>query len=315
MVPPPLHGPYLMGKRLGKGTYGQVFAATRSGSTDRFAMKQIQFHMTDEYLHLFFREISILKSLSHHPGIIKIIDIVVPNKKGTIFLVTELMDSDLRGFVKKMYPDRRVPVPTTRFLFTQIVSAVAFCHSNHVWHRDLKPHNILIDWTSRRIKLSDFGLAKNVTGRLFGPNAKLTHEIVTLWYRAPEVILGSSDYDGSIDVWSLGSILFELYAGKSLFDSKTEIATLMRIFALVGTPTEENCPGCSAWANFSTSFPAWPHQDSTERFKELCSDVPDILPELVSQMLNINGQKRPSPHDLLANEWIGGRQSMANVLN
>ena len=297
--------PYTLGRRLGKGTYGQVFEGFKEGASMAFALKQIPYHVTGDFLHLFFREISILKSLDH-PGIVKVVDVVVSNNQDHIYIVTPLMDSDLRAYVKQNFADRKVPLDKTRKIFAQLVNAVAYTHSMLVWHRDLKPHNILIDWETCGIKIADFGLAKNVTSRLIGKKAPLTHEIVTLWYRAPEVILGCSSYDGSIDVWSMGTILFELVAGCSLISSNTEVGTLMEIFELVGTPSEEITPGCSSWSDFSPAFPKWSSVGSLERIAVKCPGAPFEIVELIDAMIRINGSSRITCSELKKNTWICG---------
>ena len=299
-------GQYTLGRRLGKGTYGQVFEGLKEGSSKSFALKQISYHVTGDFLHLFFREISILKSLNH-PGIVEIVDVIVPHNRDHIIIVTPLMDSDLRAFVKQKYStDRRVPIDVTRKIFAQLVDAVAYCHSVHVWHRDLKPHNVLINWETCTIKIADFGLAKNVTCRLLPPKNPLTHEIVTLGYRAPEVILGCSSYDESIDVWSLGTILFELLAGEPFISSKTEIGTLMEIFEIVGTPSEALIPGCSTWTNFSTEFPKWTPKGSVDRIAVRCAHVPLEIIDVIESMIRIDPKSRISSNQLKNHGWISG---------
>jgi len=305
MVVPVQGCPYILGRRLGKGTYGQVFEGLREGCTKPFALKQIPYHVTGDFLNLFFREISILKSLNHN-GIIEVVDVVIPRNKDHIIIVTPLMDSDLRNYVKQRFPDRKVPIHVTQKIFSQLVDAVAYCHAMHVWHRDLKPHNILIMWETLQIKIADFGLAKNVTSRLIDSKPPLTHEIVTLWYRAPEVILGCSNYDGSIDVWSMGTILFELLAGCSLISSKTEVGTLMEIFELVGTPSEELIPGCSQWPNLSVDFPRWFPEGAAERLAMKCPSVPFEIVCLIESMIRIDSKSRIACHDLKKNVWISG---------
>jgi serine/threonine protein kinase len=294
---------YTIKRRLGKGTYGQVFEVSRAGQ--RFAMKNIHYSPTDEYLNLFFREISILKSLNH-PGIIEILDVVTPSQnKSFVSLISALMDSDLKTYVRQNFQDRKLPMDILQPVFSQIVHAVAYCHAQCVWHRDLKPHNILINWKTNEIKLADFGLAKFIVSRDLNAKNNLTHEIQTLWYRAVEVLLGNNHYDQSVDIWSIGTVLFELYAGKPLFPAQSEVAVLMQIFSLMGTPTESNCPGCSGWASYSSLFPAWSEQGARDRIIQRCNREEDrIIPELIFWMLQINPEMRPSAATLTKQEWI-----------
>lgn len=295
-------GSYMVTRRLGKGTYGQCFAAVgRDGVS--VALKKIPYDSFDEYLHLFFREISILKSLSH-PGVVRVMDVFAPNTVEQIYIVMELMTSDLRAYVKHSYADRRVPLDTAQLIFSQMVSAVGYCHSRNVWHRDLKPQNILIDWESTRIKIADFGLAKNVSWRQIPSKVPLTHEIVTLWYRAPEVILGCSTYTSAIDVYSMGTVLFELLAGKSMLTSSTEVGTLIDLFSLLGTPCEDICPGCSAWTYFSDAFPRWSSEGALERIGNKLPPVPNQVIEIIESMVRINALNRVTCNELLTNSFI-----------
>ena len=310
VLPPvcdPTVGQYGLSARLGRGTYGEVFSAVDKVTNEKFAVKQIQYKVAQEYLFLFFREVSILKSL-HFFSILTIHDILCPADRDCVWLVTPLMDSDLRAFVKATYPERRVPVDALRSIMYQIVAGVSYCHSLHVLHRDLKPQNVLIDKNTMRIRIADFGLAKSVVNRLCTRNAEVaqTHDIVTLWYRAPEVILGASHYGAEIDVWSLGVILLELYSGKTPFDGQSEVDTLIKVFSLVGTPTVDNCPKCNQWANYSGRFPKWSSTDALSRIVEKDGSAPPFLPVLVEQALRINPDSRITAEDFLSHAWFRG---------
>ena len=134
------------------------------------------------------------------------------------------------------------------FLF-QLLSGIEYCHLHRVLHRDLKPQNLLIN-REGKLKLADFGLA-----RAFGiPVRSYTHEVVTLWYRAPDVLLGSRQYSTPVDMWSVGCILAEMVTGRPLFMGNSEDTQLEIIFNEMGTPTEESLPGV-------THLPKWSEPD------------------------------------------------------
>jgi len=188
---------YVKVDKLGEGTYGIVYKAKNKETGEIVALKRIRLESVDEGVPCTaIREISLLKELNH-PNIVRLYDVIHSEKKLT--LVFEYLDQDL----KKYLDDCRGEIPlalTKSFLF-QLLKGVAFCHEHKVLHRDLKPQNLLIN-RKGELKLADFGLA-----RAFGiPVRSYSHEVVTLWYRPPDVLLGSRKYSTPIDIWSAGCI-------------------------------------------------------------------------------------------------------------
>merc|ERR1719311_664502 len=135
----------------------------------------------------------------------------------------------------------------------QLLKGMEFCHANRIIHRDLKPQNLLIDRSNQRLKIADFGLA-----RAFSlPVPVYTHEVVTVWYRPLEILLGSKLYSIPVDIWGVGCILAEMATGAPLFPGDSEIDTAFKIFQKLGTPTEAMWPGLSELPDFKPSFPMW----------------------------------------------------------
>merc|ERR550514_466978 len=134
----------------------------------------------------------------------------------------------------------------------QLCNGIEFCHASRILHRDIKPQNLLID-NRMRLKIADFGLA-----RAFSlPVPKYTHEVVTVWYRPPEILLGSALYSVPVDLWSIGCVLAEMATGAPLFAGDSEIDTIFKIFQKLGTPTEAMWPGVSELPDFKPTFPKW----------------------------------------------------------
>lgn len=154
----------------------------------------------------------------------------------------------------------------------QLMQGLAFCHHRRVIHRDLKPQNLLID-RAGYIKIGDFGLARSITL----PVRVYTHEVITLWYRSPEILLGTDYYGPSVDLWSLGCIFAEMLTKRALFSGDSEIDQLYRIFRVLGTPTESLWPSMIHLADFKSSFPKWKQQDLSELLPEFSSDVIDLI--------------------------------------
>lgn len=168
-------------------------------------------------------------------------DVIHTEKKLT--LVFEYLDSDLKKFLDTFSGD--IDLPTIKHLMYQLLTGIAYCHEHRVLHRDLKPQNLLIN-KKLELKLADFGLA-----RAFGiPVRSYSHEVVTLWYRSPDVLMGSRHYSTSIDLWSAGCIMAEMATGRPLFPGSSIKDQLIKIFKILGSPSEGSWPGMSELPDF-----------------------------------------------------------------
>lgn len=168
-------------------------------------------------------------------------------------------------------------------LMFQVLSALSFCHSRRIMHRDVKPQRFRVT-TLGRVKLGGF-----VLGRSFNlPLGALTPEVVTLWYRAPELLLGTNAearpvYGPGIDVWAAGCLFAELCTKRPLFPSDSEIDTLFRQFRTLGTPNDECWRGCRGLPNFQTAFPTWPlRTDWTQLVPGTDAQAADLLRQMLS---------------------------------
>eukprot|EP01088_Endostelium_zonatum_P015848 TRINITY_DN4052_c0_g1_i1.p1 TRINITY_DN4052_c0_g1~~TRINITY_DN4052_c0_g1_i1.p1 ORF type:complete len:352 (+),score=71.40 TRINITY_DN4052_c0_g1_i1:217-1272(+) len=222
-------------KEVGSGTYAVVYKAKNVETDKIYALKVIRMDESGDEGVPFtvIREISLLKRLKH-PNIVRLHQVINTEKKG-MTLVFEYLYCDLK---KYMVQEKKIqPHEVKSFLF-QLLQGTAFCHKNHVLHRDLKPQNLLIN-KKGELKLADFGLA-----RFNGiPVARLSSQVVTLWYRAPDVLLGSHKYTSSIDIWAIGCIFAETITSRPLFRGSDDKDQVKAIFKKMGTPSEKTWPG------------------------------------------------------------------------
>lgn len=230
---------YQLIDKIGEGTYGVVYRANDLYTDTVVALKYIRLEIDDHSGGVpatAIREISILSHLEH-PNIVKLSDVLFIKKK--LILSFEFLQHDLRTLMDNLAPMPLDAFTIKSFLF-QLLQAMAYCHRYKILHRDLKPQNILIN-SDGVLKVADFGLARPFA--IFSPH-RYSYDVVTLWYRAPELLLGLEDYSNSVDIWSVGCIFAELVNHTPLFTGGNEYSQLKAILALLGTPTTyQEVPG------------------------------------------------------------------------
>jgi len=268
-------------EKIGEGTYGVVYRARDRNTGMTIALKKIRLEQEEEGVpSTAIREISLLKELDHN-NVVRLEDVVHSDKK--LYLVFEYLDLDLKKHMDS-HPTFGTDHRLVKYYLYQMLQGIAYCHSHRVLHRDLKPQNLLLDRQNNSLKLADFGLA-----RAFGiPVRAYTHEVVTLWYRAPEILLGAKHYSTPVDVWSLGCIFAEMINMKPLFPGDSEIDELFKIFRLLGTPNEQTWPGVSQFADFKDTFPKWDRVP----WRDMVPSLDQMGLDLLSQMLRYEPQHR-----------------------
>mmetsp|Transcript_6921 Transcript_6921/g.12272 ORF Transcript_6921/g.12272 Transcript_6921/m.12272 type:complete len:317 (-) Transcript_6921:190-1140(-) len=233
---------------LGEGTYGKVFKAFHRRTGDPVAMKKMKLDAEEEGVpSTAIREIALLKELTHD-NVVKLLDVFCSTNKLT--LVFEFVENDLKKYMKSKNL-MLTPQEIVKLSF-QLLKGLDFCHASRILHRDLKPQNLLVNGEGI-LKIADFGLARAYTV----PVPKYTHEVVTVWYRAPEILLGSAIYSIPVDVWSVGCVIGEMASGHPLFAGDSEIDTIFKVFQKLGTPTVDQWPGLKDMPEFKPSFPQW----------------------------------------------------------
>ncbi|XP_059649732.1 cell division control protein 2 homolog [Cornus florida] len=283
-------------EKIGQGSFGVVYKCRDFMTNATVALKRIFFRDEDEGVpSSVIREISLLKELDHG-NIIRLLD-VIKNGAG-VGLIFECMDLDLSKFIAS-YPEVAKDQQIIKLFLYQILCGVAYCHSHKILHRDLKPKNLLIDIDNKVLKIADFGLA-----RAFGvPLRTYTGKVVTLAYKAPEVLLGSN-YSTSVDVWAVGCIFAEMVTLRPLFCTESEITVLMDIFSLLGVPTEATWPGVTSLSRYIANIPAFPPQCTRNLGDEVAGLEPAGL-DLLSKMLCLDPSKRITASDALKHSYFG----------
>lgn len=241
-----------------------------------------------------------MKELKHE-NIVNLYDVIHTENK--LMLVFEFMDLDLKKYMDTRGERGMLEPPTIKSFMYQLMKGIAFCHENRVLHRDLKPQNLLIN-NKGMLKLADFGLA-----RAFGiPVNTFSNEVVTLWYRAPDVLLGSRTYNTSIDIWSAGCIMAEMYTGRPLFPGTTNEDQLQKIFRLMGTPSERSWPGISQFPEYKSNFTVYHTQD----IRNYLPQIDPVGLQLISSMLQMRPELRISAQQALAHPWFSDLPQVRN---
>lgn len=263
-------------KFIGEGQFATVYKARDKEKDVEVAIKKIKIgnmqEAQDGVNRTALREIKLLQEL-HHENVIALLDVY--GKDSSISLVFEIMESDL----EQILHERKIWLSFAHIksYILMTLKGLEYLHNNWILHRDLKPNNLLLD-RNNILKIADFGLA-----RTFGsPSRQYTHQVVTRWYRAPELLYGSRMYGTGVDMWAVGCILAELFKREPLFPGESDLDTLDRIVNVLGTPTEKNWPGVTELQDFVQFNEISTGQPFSEKFSALQQDAIDILESMLT---------------------------------
>jgi len=278
---------------LGEGSFGRVYKAIDKIHNTEVAMKKLKAaHSNDGLMCSTLREISVLKKLNN-PNIMSLYDIVYLPEDNQLYLILELMTCDLKKLIKT---NKTLSPCIYASIIAQILSGVRYCHERRIIHRDLKPENILVDESNFLVKITDFGLAKPFCI----PGRPMSLEIQTLYYKAPETLLGETKYCFGVDIWSIGCIFVEMLTGKILFQGDSEIGQIFKIFSVFGNPADTtnicDWPEVKNLPEFKQSFPNF-KKSGLRGLLQHCSDL--LLIDLLEKMLQVNPKNRYSADDCL----------------
>jgi len=276
--------------QVGEGTYGVVLRAKYRPTGQIVAIKRVKTEVNEGQgiASTTIREVSLLKAMSH-PNIITLHACIANSKH--IWLIFEYMEMDLKKYLESTNPSQ-LQIHT---MTVALLSGVNYCLANGIYHRDLKPQNILIN--DGKVKIADFGLGREV---LFNAAEPITPAVATLWYRCPELLLGAKVYGYGVDSWALGCIIGEFFNKKPLFHGNSEIEQLFDIFEHLGTPTEQTWKEFKLLKHYSDQFPRWKEKHISALLKDTaCAEVIDMI----GGLLKLDPRSRITPKTALKHNY------------
>ncbi|XP_016508954.1 cyclin-dependent kinase G-2 [Nicotiana tabacum] len=286
--------------KIDEGTYGVVYRARDKKTGEIVALKKVKMEKEREGFPLTsLREINILLSF-YHPAVVDVKEVVVGSKLDNIFMVMEYMEHDLKALMETM--KQRFTQSEVKCLMLQLLEGVKYLHDNWVLHRDLKTSNLLLN-NQGELKICDFGLARQYGS----PLKTYTQLVVTLWYRAPELLLGAKQYSTAIDMWSLGCIMAELLRKEPLFNGKSEVDQLNKIFRILGTPNETIWPGFSKLPGVKVNFVKHKYNLLRKEFPATSFMEPGLSDagfDLLNKLLTYDPDQRITAEAALNHEWF-----------
>ncbi|XP_053203432.1 serine/threonine-protein kinase ICK-like [Panonychus citri] len=289
---------YVMLSQLGDGTYGTVLLAQRLDTGEKVAIKKMKklYHSWEECMNL--REVKSLQKLSH-PNLVKLREVI--REDNQLYFVFEYMKENLYQLIK----DREKPFaePVIRNIMYQILDGLNFMHKHGFFHRDIKPENLLCNGPEL-IKIADFGLAREIRSR-----PPYTDYVSTRWYRAPEVLLRSTNYSSPIDIWAVGCIMAELYSLQPIFPGRSEIDQIFRICSVLGTPDKNDwMEGYQLASSMNFKFPLM----SSINFETIVPDASCEAIKLIVDMLKWSPSKRPTVYSSLKYSYFQVNQTLGS---
>lgn len=264
------------------------------------AIKRIKkkYNSWDECMNL--REIRSLKKLKH-PNVIRLREVFKLEQE--LFLVFEYARTNLFKFYTEEYKDCGQPMPehVIKSLIFQAVSALVYIHKMGFFHRDMKPENLLIN-ERQVLKIADFGLAREIRS-----SPPYTEYVSTRWYRSPEILLKSTNYNSPVDIWALGCIMAELYLNGPLFQGASEIDQMAKIAAVLGHPGKTWPEGLKLASQTGFLFP----NNGPQNLEDILKTASPLAIDMIKSMLNYDSSKRPTAAKLLQHPYFAQQQGMS----
>eukprot|EP00442_Polarella_glacialis_P009374 CAMPEP_0115143992 /NCGR_PEP_ID=MMETSP0227-20121206/61135_1 /TAXON_ID=89957 /ORGANISM="Polarella glacialis, Strain CCMP 1383" /LENGTH=484 /DNA_ID=CAMNT_0002552995 /DNA_START=89 /DNA_END=1543 /DNA_ORIENTATION=- len=290
---------YEIVQKLGRGAYGIVWKAIDKKTREVVALKKCfdAFQNATDAQRT-FREIMFLQELNGHENIIRLLNVLKADNDQDIYLICDYMESDLHAVIRANILEEI----HKQYIIYQLLKSLKFMHSGQMLHRDIKPSNILLN-SDCQVKVCDFGLARSVVQQQDNAqNPVLTDYVATRWYRAPEILLGSTSYTKGVDLWSVGCILGELLSGKPIFPGTSTMNQLDRIMEVTGRPTPEDVDAIKSpfAATMLESLPMSRARPLNEMFPSASVEALD----LIRLCLQFNPTKRVSAKEALRHPYV-----------
>ncbi|RHY32003.1 hypothetical protein DYB32_002973 [Aphanomyces invadans] len=277
-------------QKLGKGAYGIVWKALDKSSRQPVALKKCfdAFRNATDAQRT-FREIMYLQELHGHANIVRLLNVIKADNDRDIYLVFDFMETDLHAVIRANILEEI----HKKYVTYQLIKALKFMHSADLLHRDIKPSNLLLN-ADCHTKLCDFGLCRSVS-EVSGPNPVLTDYVATRWYRAPEILLGSTRYTKAVDMWAVGCIVAEMVSGRPTFPGTSTMNQLERILEVTGAPTTADIESIKSpfAATMLESLPPPKTQTLEELLPKATPDAIDMIRQCLHRISADDAIKHP----------------------
>jgi len=291
---------YEIQQKLGKGAYGIVWKALDKKTQKVVALKKIFDAFTNGTdAQRTYREVMFLRMMNHD-NIVKLENVLRAENDKDIYLVFEYMETDLHAVIRGNLLEGIHKI----YVIYQLLKAMKYLHTGELLHRDLKPSNLLVN-SECLMKVADFGLARSVasfSGKDAISSPVLTDYVATRWYRAPEILLGSTRYTKGVDMWSVGCIMAEVLIGKPLFPGTSTMNQISRVLQITGRPTEEDID--SVDSPFARTMLESIPDPGKATLNKIFTGASEEALDLLQKLLHFNPHKRWTSEQALNHPYV-----------